>query len=168
MLDWLLSRSSRVRRRLRGTYLHRILGDRLFHHYVWTHDTRALSGGLALGLFIAFTPTIPLQMLLAACGAFVFRVNIGVALAACWVTNPLTMGPIYVGAWRLGRYVLEEVAVIEDLFDLFSPESQVVPIVRQSAYLWTGSLILATGAALAGYLAVSLVWPLFARLVKRA
>jgi len=167
MFSFLNKKNREIRKRLRGTYLHRLFGGRLFHGYIWVYDRRAISGGLALGLFIAFTPTIPLQMLLAACGALVFRVNIGIALTACWITNPLTVVPLYLSAWRLGRYLLEEVAMIEDLFDLLLQGSQVSPIIKQSAYLWTGSLILATGAALAGYLSVHLIWLLFAKSLER-
>lgn len=150
----------RVRERVRRTHLSRLLGERLFRNYLWVHDKRAIAGGLTLGVFIAFTPTIPFQMLLAACGALYFRVNLPIALAACWITNPVTAVPIYLYAWRLGTFVLEEVVLIEELFDFYPLGSRMGSVVAQSAYLWAGSLIFATCAALIANLSVRALWSL--------
>jgi len=155
-------RQRRIKESLKGTYLYRLLGERLFTRYVWVHDRRAISGGLAVGVFVALTPTIPLQMFLAALGALRWKVNLVVALAACWITNPLTAVPIYVVAWRLGRFILEDAAFFESLFDIYSFESSIRfgAMFRQSAYLWTGSIIMASGASLFAYVAVHLLWVL--------
>ncbi len=84
-----------IRNSIKGTYVHRILGENLFRHYLWVHDRRAIKGGLVLGVFVALTPTIPFQMLLAALGALPWKLNLAVALVACWITNPITLVPIY-------------------------------------------------------------------------
>lgn len=112
---------------------------------------------------MAFTPTIPLQMLLAGIGAVYFRVNLPVALASCWVTNPITAVPIYYSAMRLGRYTLENVILIEDLFDFYALNRGFSGIVRRSAYLWTGALIYGTLAAAAANIAVRLLWTLIGK-----
>jgi uncharacterized protein len=152
----------RMRKLLSGGWIHRTLGERLFHGHLWAHDKRAVAGGLALGLFIAFTPTIPLQMLLAAMGAIHFRVNVPIALAACWVTNPLTAGPIYLTSWRVGRYIIQNIGVVHDFFDSFGP-GRMNAVVKQSAYLWTGSLLFASVAALVAYLVVIALWRIVAK-----
>ncbi len=167
ILSLLRQKQEQIKERLRGAWLHRVFGEHLFREHLWVHDQRALAGGLALGLFVAFTPTIPLQMLLAAVGAYYFRFNLPIALAACWVTNPVTMGPIYLACWKLGRLVLEEVIIIERLFDFFSQTGRINSIVRQSAYLWTGSLIIATAVALLGYGLVWLTWNILAGMLAR-
>jgi hypothetical protein len=51
-----------MKRGMRNGRIHRLLGDRIFHPHIWSFDERSLSGGLALGLFIAFTPTLTFQM----------------------------------------------------------------------------------------------------------
>lgn len=162
----------RVRGSLGGTHIHRVLGERLFRDALWIHDKRAIAGGVSLGLFISLTPTIPLQMLLAASGAIYFRVNLPIALALCWVTNPVTAVPIYLYEWRLGRYILEEMALVGDFFDLYPFEHGMGRVLRNAAYVCTGSLVVASGAAIAANIAVRLLWravahaPLPRRLTK--
>lgn len=69
-------------------------------------NRRSMCKALALGVFVAFIP-VPLQMLLAALGAIWIRVNLPMAVATVWITNPVTMPPMYyfcykTGAWLLG------------------------------------------------------------------
>ncbi len=151
-------KQEQIRNRLKSAWFYRVFGDHLFQKHLWIHDVRAVAGGLALGLFIALTPTIPFQMFLAVLGALYFRFNLPIALAACWVTNPLTLAPIYLTCWKFGRYILEEVFIVEDLFDLLGHQGRMNSIVKQSAYLWTGSLILAAIVSLLAYLLVWLIW----------
>lgn len=158
-----LKRQARIRRSIKGTYIHRLLGEKLFGKYLWVHDRRAISGSMALGVFIALTPTIPFQMLLAALGALKLRVNLPLALAACWITNPLTSAPIYLFCWRWGRYLLEESFLISDLFHIYSFEDhgRLGSFLKHSAYLWAGSLTVAAFCAAIAYLAVHLFWTFF-------
>lgn len=149
-----------MRKSLRNTYLFRIWGHRLFSGWLWRTDKRSISGGLALGLFVAFTPTIPFQMILAVCGGLYFRVNLPIALAACWVTNPLTAVPIYTAAWRLGKYILENAVPIRDIFDAYNIEGRIASVFLQGFYLWTGSLIFSLVSALSAKVAISLLWKL--------
>ncbi len=164
---WLL-RQERMRETLRASHVYHVLGEKVFAKYVWIHDRRAISGGLALGVFIAFTPTIPFQMLLAAVGALYFRVNLPIALAACWITNPLTAVPIYIFAWRIGRDILENVIVLEWFFGLYPFEGAAGRVIRQTAYLWAGSLCMATLGAGLAYFCVKAVWACFSTLYHRA
>ncbi|MFO7820702.1 MAG: DUF2062 domain-containing protein [Lentisphaeria bacterium] len=137
---------------LHHSWSHRIFGARIFHYHIWTVNTKTLAGGLALGLFIAFTPTIPFQMLLCVTGALILRVNLPIALAACWITNPLTALPIYIQSYRVGRFLLHETKSAALILDLFEFESKTGRFMEQSLYLWSGSLIFSTTFAVAGYL----------------
>lgn len=62
--------------------------------------------GTAIGLFLAFTPTLGVQMMIAATLAIVLRGSASAAVAAVWVSNPLTVGPIYAATYGLGVLVL--------------------------------------------------------------
>jgi uncharacterized protein (DUF2062 family) len=69
-------------------------------------NRRSVSGAFAVGLFWASIP-IPMQMLAAAATAIPMRVNLPIAVALVWLTNPLTMPPVFyfnylVGTWILG------------------------------------------------------------------
>jgi uncharacterized protein (DUF2062 family) len=66
--------------------------------------------GVAIGMFVAWTPTIPFQMMLTVALCFVCRANKVVGLPFVWLTNPLTLIPVYtpnlfVGQWLLGKPV---------------------------------------------------------------
>lgn len=105
-------------------------------------------------------------MLLAAAGAIYLRVNLPIALAACWITNPVTAVPIYLFAWRLGRTILENVFLIEDLFDMYPLQGAMGKILQQTAYLWAGSLCIATLSSVLTLFAVRTIWVLSARLYR--
>jgi hypothetical protein len=62
---------------------------------------------MALGFF--FGLLIPLaQIPLSAAAAVALRANVPAAVASTLVTNPLTFGPLYYAAWRLGSAILGE------------------------------------------------------------
>jgi uncharacterized protein (DUF2062 family) len=77
----------------------------LHDHRLWAIRRRTVVPAVAIGIFIAFLPT-PGHTLMGALLALALRVNIPVAALATWVSNPVTMGPMYYFAYRLGRYLL--------------------------------------------------------------
>lgn len=86
-------------------------GDHLLSPDLWHINRRSLAGAGAVGLFCAFIP-IPFQMIVAAALAIVFCVNLPFSVALVWITNPITMGPIFyatyqLGGWMLGTELLE-------------------------------------------------------------
>lgn len=66
---------------------------------------RAIAGGLAIGTFIAFTPTVGVQIILAVIVASCFGVNRAAAMIPVWITNPITVAPIYTLNYWLGLKV---------------------------------------------------------------
>jgi uncharacterized protein (DUF2062 family) len=111
-----------------------------------------------MGLFIALTPTIPFHMTLACLGALRLRVNLPMALLACWVTNPLTAVPYYMAAWRLGRSVLGAIPFAHRYIAVYD-EGMGSKVVMGSFCLWTGCLILATLSAVFSYPLIRWLWP---------
>lgn len=151
-------RQERTKHALRDTYVYRLLGERIFHHHVWVFDKRSLAGGLSLGLFVAFTPSIGFQMFICAIAAIPLRVNLPIALAACWITNPLTAFPIYAFAVKIGRLLLEHTQFLEFALGLFVVEGKTRQFVELGIYLWTGCLLIAIVTAVLGNVAVRLLW----------
>lgn len=85
----------------------RWLGPRLQHPRLWHFSRRGLALGMALGIF--FGLLIPVaQMPFSAAAAVVLRANVPAAVASTLVTNPVTFGPVYYAAWRLGSTLLGE------------------------------------------------------------
>ncbi len=69
-------------------------------------DPDAVARGMALGLFIGFTPTFGFQMFLALLFAFIFRQNKIATFIGVWITNPLTAPLIYGLEYQVGRLLL--------------------------------------------------------------
>ena len=83
----------------------RWMGPVLNHPRLWHFSRKGIAMGLALGIF--FGLLIPVaQIPFAATMAVVLRANLPVAVASTLVTNPVTFGPVYYGAYRLGKTIL--------------------------------------------------------------
>jgi uncharacterized protein len=82
----------------------------IFNKRYWKPCRLTVANGLSIGLFCAMLP-IPMQMLVAALGCLRGRGNVPVALAACWMTNPVTQIPIWVFQEKFGRWLHESVGV---------------------------------------------------------
>ncbi len=74
---------------------------------VTAHDTpHAVALGMAVGMFVALTPTIGVQMIIAAFICTLLGANRLVAVAMVWLSNPLTAAPIYWFDHYLGIQIL--------------------------------------------------------------
>lgn len=62
--------------------------------------------GVAIGMFIAFTPTIPLQMTISFFIAWICGANKAASLPPAWVTNPVTAPPVFFAEYLTGVYIL--------------------------------------------------------------
>jgi uncharacterized protein (DUF2062 family) len=66
-------------------------------------DRAAIARGMALGVFIGATPTIPFHTALVLGLGVLFRQHIGAAYVGTWVvSNPLTIPVLYVTQYELG------------------------------------------------------------------
>ena len=65
-----------------------------------------ISLGMAIGVFVAITPTIPFHTVLAVALAAALRGSKLAAALGVWVSNPLTIPVFYYGSYRLGIFVL--------------------------------------------------------------
>jgi uncharacterized protein (DUF2062 family) len=82
------------------------LSQHLHNSSLWNFNRKSISKAFAIGLFFAFIP-VPFQMLLAAPAAVIFSANLPLSIALVWITNPLTMTPIYYGCYKLGAWLLD-------------------------------------------------------------
>lgn len=65
-----------------------------------------LALGIAVGMFVTFTPLIGFQMLLSVFLAWMLRANKLVGVPLVWISNPATAIPIYYPCYRLGCVLL--------------------------------------------------------------
>ena len=66
----------------------------------------SIARGAALGIWVALTPTVGVQMFLVTVLALPLRANIPIPLALVWVSNPFTVIPMYYSYYWLGTVVL--------------------------------------------------------------
>jgi len=92
-------------KQIRGTWLHRKLGDRIFAQELWQPTRQRFAAGVALGAFFALLP-LPIQMLGAALAAYFTRVNIPAAIAATWISNPFTFPICVYAQYRIGCFLI--------------------------------------------------------------
>lgn len=81
------------------------LGTLLHDANLWHLNRRSVAGGVAVGLFFCYIP-IPMQMLQAALVAIALRVNLPIAVSVVWVTNPITIPPMFYIAYSVGAFIL--------------------------------------------------------------
>jgi len=94
-----------AREKITENRLIKMLGPRLQSSSLWHINRRSFSGALALGVFCAFVP-VPFQMLLAAIGAVLFRVNILISVPMVWLSNPITIPPIFYFCYLTGAFLM--------------------------------------------------------------
>jgi uncharacterized protein (DUF2062 family) len=122
---------------------------------LWHLNRHSVSGAFAVGLFMAYIP-IPFQMVFAAAAAIFFRVNLPLSLGLVWITNPITIPPMFYFAYRVGTLVTGEQATLEPFqFSLEWVQSVgfeiIVPLI-------IGSLICATISSILGYSVILWIW----------
>ena len=75
---------------------------KLIHLNADPHD---IAFGLALGIFVGFLPIMGIQMAVAGLVCLPFRhANKPAAIAGVWITNPLTVIPIYAFIYWVGTF----------------------------------------------------------------
>jgi len=95
-----------------------------------------LAWGMALGVFIGITPTVPFHTILALTLAPLLRISPVTAYLGIWVMNPLTMGPLYYAAHKVGKLLLaQRCPAIPAVFNFHA----------RMEILWTNGLALQVG-----------------------
>lgn len=146
---------ARRREALSGKWFMRPFRALLHDPALWTSHRRSVLRGLAIGIFVGFLP-LPLHMAIAAAAAVAMRVNVIAAVLSTWVSNPVTVTPVFVAAYYLGAWVLGIPAgpfAIEISWEWFTHS-----LAQVWRPLWTGSLIMAVIASGTTYLVMDAVW----------
>ncbi|MDO5640613.1 MAG: DUF2062 domain-containing protein [Neisseria sp.] len=129
-------------------------------YWAFTRDKVALAA--AIGLFCGMLPA-PTQFAAALVMAYFLRTNLPVALFSTLYTNPLTLIPLYVVAYKLGSWLLTGNA----------PEHELEMPMLEDAGFWqhaghwmvqfgkpltVGVLIMGSTFAILGYILVQIFW----------
>ena len=139
----------------------------LGHHNLWHLNRRSVAGGVAAGAFAGLVPG-PFQMLSASLIAIGLRVNLPVAVFTTLYTNPFTIVPLYVVAYKLGGWVLGQNTRQLPPFDFNWQDNPWLDAIPAFAHWFTalgaplllGLFLLACGLAAMSYFAVRGLWRL--------
>lgn len=83
-----------------------VLGDWVYAGNLWHLNRYSASMAMFVGLFVAFIP-IPGQTVVAAALAVLMRCNLPLSVSLVFVTNPVTMPPIFYMAYKLGALLID-------------------------------------------------------------
>lgn len=135
----------------------KLLGPRLQDPYLWHINRRSCSLAAALGMFCAFIP-VPFQMVIAAAAAIWIRANVLLAVPVVWISNPVTVGPMYYFCYLVGAEML---GLEPGGFDF---ELSFEWLVNGLVAIWQpfllGCFVVGTVSALASFLLVRILWHL--------
>lgn len=94
-----------TRKQLRNVKTLRILGEVIFEPNLWHFNRHSVSFAALVGIFCMFLP-IPFQMIPCTLLCIYIRCNIPLAIALVWVSNPITIPPIFYFAYEVGTWFL--------------------------------------------------------------
>ncbi len=132
-----------------------IFGNIIFSPKLWHLNRSTASGAVSVGLFSAFMP-VPFQMLIAAGLALVFRVNLPISVSLVWITNPLTMGPIFFFCYLVGAWLINTPIEHVDFEISFDWLSTTLVLIWQP--LLVGCLVVGISSAILGYIFIRIAW----------
>ena len=131
------------------------LGDKLHDPNLWHLNRRSVSAAFAIGLLVAWIPT-PGQMAIAALIALYFRANLPISVALVWITNPLTMAPMFYFAYLVGLWLLGQPSP-DSTFE-FSADSIMANLSDIGGPFLMGCLILGIISSVVGYFGIRSFW----------
>ena len=134
-----------------------IFGKLLHDGNLWHFNRRSVSGAFAVGLFCTFIP-LPLQMVIAAAIAILVRVNLPISVSLVWITNPITIPPIFYASYKVGAFILGHKAITSDYQLTAEWFTEQLHIIWQPFLL--GSLICGIISAFIAYASIRLLWRL--------
>jgi uncharacterized protein (DUF2062 family) len=132
-----------------------IFGDWLHSPNLWHLNRRSVAGAFAVGLFFAWMP-VPFQMVLAAGAAIWIGTNLPLSIALVWITNPVTIPPMFYFAYIVGTWIIGEPPTD------FSFELTMDWLLNELSASWkpflVGCFTLASTSSFLGYVSINLFW----------
>ena len=134
-----------------------VFGKLLHQPNLWHMNRKSVSMAFLVGLFFMWVP-LPSQMIMAAGTAILLRCNLPISVALVWITNPLTMPPMFYFAYVVGNWLLglpPEHIEFQASFEWIQHEMSVI----WKPFL-LGCLVLGIVSAVTGFAAVRIFWRL--------
>jgi uncharacterized protein (DUF2062 family) len=150
-------------RHLHGSWVHRILGARLFENALWVPTRLTLAKGVAVGMFIGLLPLIGLQILVSVILCYYLRANIAAAVLATFISNPFTAAGLLWMQVMLGHWLAPAFAAVDSTH--YTGTAKYLALYGKP--LLVGSLASASAGALLSYPLMHGLWLLGEKMVRR-
>lgn len=134
----------------------RFLGPLIEDPNLFHLNRYSVSTAFLVGVFLAFFP-VPGQMALAAMVAFWVRCNLPISVALVWITNPITIPPVFFATYKLGVWLLDIPAIPESHMT-FSWEWINSEIKRLWKPLLVGSFCAGAFFSITSYFLINIIW----------
>lgn len=132
-----------------------IFGKFIYNPLLWNFKRHSISKACSIGLFCAWIP-IPFQMVLSAAIAIIFKANLPVSIALVWITNPITMPPLFFFAYKIGSWILPSKSQNINIKLSFEFFSNTIHNIWQPFLL--GCLICGIVSAMLGNILIKIIW----------
>jgi len=133
----------------------RCFGKLIHDPNLWHLNRHSFARAVAIGLFCAFLP-IPFQMLVAAMGAIICRANLPISVVLVWISNPITIPPIFYFTYKVGASIM---GIEPEHIEI---SLSVEWVVHELGVIWEplllGSLLIGVVVSLLGYILVRIYW----------
>jgi len=141
--------------RVRAIQSLHFLGDILHEPNLWHINRHCVARAFLIGIFFTFMP-MPFQMIAAAFCAIWFNANLPLSVVLVWISNPITMPPIFYFNYKIGALVLDR-PVLDFQFQLsWSWISE--RLIDIGIPLYLGSVLVGTISACASYMIIQYLW----------
>jgi len=117
-------------------------------------NRKSISRGVGLGLFIAFIP-MPFQMFAVLALTPFVRFNVPIAIAMVWLSNPVTMPPMYFMEYQTGLYLLNQPPLPNIEFTLDWFQNHINEIVVP---LYLGTFFYSVVISILAFLLINILW----------
>jgi uncharacterized protein (DUF2062 family) len=152
------------KKKLHGTLIHRLLGNRLFDPGLWLPTRDTVAWGMAIGMFIGMMPFLGLQIVLSILLCFAFRVNVTAAVLATFVSNPFTGAPILYAQREVGLMIIG-MPTAEELEGFTGFAKTWVSVGKPIMF---GAVVTGAAAAVLSYVLTLALWSFFSKAAGKA
>lgn len=130
----------------------KFLGSWMHKQEIWSLKRSRIIKGVIIGIFAACLP-MPFQMVLAAIVAIIFHANLPISVALVWISNPITMPPLFYFEYQIGNLIIQPENPVE-----FDFESMYDNFGQIALSLWTGAVFVGVFSAIICALVVNFLW----------
>lgn len=150
VLRWLPRKASLKRYPILGKFGHQLRNRK----YLWSFKQPYVGPAILIGSIVAFLPLFGVQLLTVTALALVLKVNLPVLAGLQFISNPLTLVPIYLINYKIGSWLLDSVGLAT------TSESTVVTVFSGVNSTMIGGIVLGTlvGVLLYGAYRIRLIW----------